>query len=303
MHPILIRFGNFFIGTYGLFAAIGLLTGVFTAARRAKRNELDENMVLDLAFIGIVAGLIGARLTYIGIEYKDFIASLTDPNRSPWEYILTRQGFVFGGGMIAGALAGAWFLRRRGAPVWHTADCLAPSFALGHAFGRLGCFSAGCCWGKVCRLPWAVTFPKVVSPRGEPMGFVYEDHLERGWIPPTATRSLPVHPTQLYEAAALALIFLALVWLWRRRRFEGQIFIAYMALYSAARFIIEFFRGDGERGMLLGLSTSQWIAMAAIGLAVWLWRARRDLPLPYRAPVKTPAAEPAPAAGPAKKKR
>jgi len=284
MHPILFQVGGFFIGTYGLFAALGLLIGVFTAAWRAKKNGLDENLILDLAFIGIVAGLLGSRLTYILINFGDFLATFTDPDRSPFEYIFTRQGFVFAGGMLFGALAGIALLRQRRAPVWHTIDCIAPAIPLGHAFGRIGCFSAGCCWGKICHLPWAVSFPAVYGPKGQPMSFVYEDHLRQGLIPPGARRSLPVHPVQLYEAAALAAIFVFLVWLWRRRRFEGQIFLAYLFAYAAARFLLEFFRGDASRGVLLGVSASQYISVGVFLLAVFFWRQRRNIPLPMRVP-------------------
>ena len=144
---------------------------------------------------------------------------------------------------------------------WSTADALAPGVVLGQAIGRLGCFAAGCCWGKPTSLPWAVTFTDVYASRavGTPM-------------------DTPLHPSQLYESGAAFLIFAFLLWLLPRKRFDGQVTLAYVALYSAVRFGLEFLRGDPERGSWFGgtLSTSQVIAIVLLlGTAVLLPRLRR----------------------------
>jgi phosphatidylglycerol:prolipoprotein diacylglycerol transferase len=132
--------------------------------------------------------------------------------------------------------------------------------ALGHAIGRLGCFSSGCCWGKPTALPWGVTFtdPYAHEMFGVPLG-------------------VPLHPTQLYEAAAEALIFTFLMRRWKKRAFDGQIVALYLALYGAARLLIELVRDDPDRGFLFGglLSTSQFIALLMIGLSAVIWRRRR----------------------------
>ena len=125
---------------------------------------------------------------------------------------------------------------------------------LGQSIGRLGCFAAGCCWGRACDLPWAVTFKDPYTARqvGTPI-------------------DLPLHPTQLYESLATALIFVLLLWIARRKKFNGQVALAYVSLYAAARFAIEFFRGDAARGVVFGgaLSTSQFIAvLMLVGAAV-----------------------------------
>lgn len=280
MHPVLFEIHGFVIATYGLFVALGLLVGLIVSDRMARRHGVDRNIVLDLALIGVVAGILGARLTFIAVNFEDF-------TRSPMDYIFTRQGFVFGGGMIAAVFASIVYLRRKKAGVWRVADVIAPAIPLGHGIGRLGCFSAGCCWGGRCELPWAVTFPRVTGPNGQPMGFVYEQHLHEGWIGPDAIRSLPVHPVQLYEAFSLFLLSAVLFYMWRRRRFEGQIFLIYLLAYPVIRFVLEHFRGDAERGIYGFFSTSQYMSMAVFGAAAVLWFMRWN---------KAPAHEPSTAA-------
>jgi len=269
MHPILIQIGDFFIGTYGLFVALGLLAGLFASDRMARRHNVDRNLILDLALLGIVAGIVGARFLYILVNFEDFL-------KTPMDYILTRQGFVFGGGMIFAVLASIFYIRRKKECVWKVADVIAPAIPLGHGIGRLGCFFAGCCWGGTCELPWAVRFPKVVTTGGEHIGFVYEQHLAREWIAPTATHSLPVHPVQLYESFSLFLLSAILFWAWRRRRFPGQIFLLYLLGYPVIRFTLEYFRGDAERGIYGLFSTSQYLSIAVFLGAILLWLVIKD---------------------------
>jgi phosphatidylglycerol:prolipoprotein diacylglycerol transferase len=158
---------------------------------------------------------------------------------------------VFYGGLIAAVLVSFWYLRRHRMPLWPTCDVFAPGVALGHAIGRLGCFFAGCCYGRPTTLPWGIVFsdPFAASYVGTPLG-------------------VPLHPTQLYEAGA-ELVILALLLLSERRGrpFAGRTFWIYTLLYGISRFIIEFFRGD-ERGSLLGLSTSQFISVMLVALSV-----------------------------------
>jgi phosphatidylglycerol:prolipoprotein diacylglycerol transferase len=133
---------------------------------------------------------------------------------------------------------------------------LAPGVAIGQAIGRLGCFAAGCCYGRAADVPWAVTFHDVYATRqvGTPI-------------------DTPLHPTQLYESAATLAIFIFLRWLSGRKRFDGQVTLAYILLYAVARFVIEFYRGDAARGMVLGgwLSTSQFIAILMVLAVLFLY--------------------------------
>jgi phosphatidylglycerol:prolipoprotein diacylglycerol transferase len=241
--------------TYGLLLAIAFIAGLWVASREAKRQGLDAGRVTDMAIWVLIAGLIGAKVLLVLVDFHYY-------QRSPRElWSIFQSGGVFYGGLIGGALVAWWYSRRHGLGGWSTADALAPGVVLGQAIGRLGCFAAGCCWGKPTSLPWAVTFTDVYASRavGTPM-------------------DTPLHPSQLYESAAAFLIFAFLLWLLPRRRFHGQVTLAYVALYSAVRFGLEFLRGDPERGSWFGgaLSTSQVIAIVLLlGTAVLLPRLRR----------------------------
>jgi phosphatidylglycerol:prolipoprotein diacylglycerol transferase len=225
------------------------------ASREAKRQGLDAGRVTDMAIWVLIAGLIGAKVLLVLVDFHYY-------QRSPRElWSIFQSGGVFYGGLIGGALVAWWYARRHGLAGWSTADALAPGVVLGQAIGRLGCFAAGCCWGKPTSLPWAVTFTDVYASRavGTPM-------------------DTPLHPSQLYESGAAFLIFAFLLWLLPRKRFNGQVALAYVALYSAVRFGLEFLRGDPERGSWFGgaLSTSQVIAIVLLlGTAVLLPRLRR----------------------------
>jgi phosphatidylglycerol---prolipoprotein diacylglyceryl transferase len=241
--------------TYGLLLAIAFIAGLWVASREAKRQGLDAGRVTDMAIWVLIAGLIGAKVLLVLVDFHYY-------QRSPRElWSIFQSGGVFYGGLIGGALVAWWYARRHGLAGWSTADALAPGVVLGQAIGRLGCFAAGCCWGKPTSLPWAVTFTDVYASRavGTPM-------------------DTPLHPSQLYESGAAFLIFAFLLWLLPRKRFDGQVTLAYVGLYSAVRFGLEFLRGDPERGSWFGgaLSTSQVIAIVLLlGTAVLLPRLRR----------------------------
>ena len=241
--------------TYGLLLAIAFIAGLWVASREAKRQGLDAGRVTDMAIWVLIAGLIGAKVLLVLVDFHYY-------QRSPRElWSIFQSGGVFYGGLIGGALVAWWYARRHGLAGWSTADALAPGVVLGQAIGRLGCFAAGCCWGKPTSLPWAVTFTDVYASRavGTPM-------------------DTPLHPSQLYESGAAFLIFAFLLWLLPRKSFHGQVTLAYVALYSAVRFGLEFLRGDPERGSWFGgaLSTSQVIAIVLLlGTAVLLPRLRR----------------------------
>ena len=259
--------GPFTLHTYGFLLAIAFLAGLWAASRQAKREGLDAGRVTDMAVWVLIAGLVGAKVLLVALDWRYF-------STNPRELMaIFQSGGVFYGGLIGGILAAWFYARRHLMPGWQTADVLAPGVVLGQAIGRLGCFSAGCCWGKPTQLPWAVTFTDVYAARqvGTPM-------------------DTPVHPSQLYESLAAFLIFLFLLWMARRKRFHGQVVLAYVALYSAARFALEFLRGDPDRGTWFGgtLSTSQIVALALLlGVALLLPGARKQPVAPQQA---TPAA-------------
>ena len=243
MLPKLFPIGSFFLPTYGLLVVTGVFLALILVRRMANREGLDGEHIFDLGVSIVIAGLIGAKALLVFTE-----PTFLDSWRSAWS--LLRSGGVFYGGLIGGVLAAAYYLRKYKLPFWKTADLFAVGLPLAHAFGRLGCFAAGCCWGGLCDLPWAVTFsnPDAHALTGVPLG-------------------LPLHPTQLYEALFLGILFAFVHWLYPRRRFPGQVVCTYVVLYAAFRFFIEFLRGD-PRGSIDGLSTSQVIAIAAFLLAI-----------------------------------
>jgi phosphatidylglycerol:prolipoprotein diacylglycerol transferase len=217
------------------------------ATARARSRGLDASRVMDLGIIIIIAAIVGAKLLLVAVDFNYY-------RGHPAEiFSLARSGGVFYGGLIAAVLAAFWYLRRHKMPVWVTCDVFAPGIALGHAIGRVGCLFAGCCFGRPTTLPWGIVFsdPFAASYVGTPLGV----HL---------------HPTQLYEAGAeLAILALLLAVERRGRPFAGRTFWFYTLLYGVSRFVIEYFRGD-ERGMLLGLSTSQFISVVLVPLSVYM---------------------------------
>lgn len=267
MHPILFEIKGFFVGSYGVLIMFGVVAALALAMGLARRRRLPPEFFYDLAFVALLSGFVGARLLFAALEWDQ----LTE---DPLGVLFSRSGFVFLGGLVFASVASLFFIFRRGMPVWETADVVAPALALAHAFGRVGCWFAGCCYGKVVSPdhPWAVRFPKMLDEQGElRFSFAYLDHLERGLVDRAAEASAPVIPTQLIETATNLLVCAGLLLLWTRRRFAGQIFAAYLVAYGVARFGLEFARGDSGRGGIGPLSTSQIISLAGLGVAAILW--------------------------------
>ncbi|ACG71257.1 prolipoprotein diacylglyceryl transferase [Anaeromyxobacter sp. K] len=288
MLPVLFRIplpGGAFLPlhTYGLLIAVGFMVGIWLAQREAARRGQDPRRLADLAFWILVAALVGSRVYYMLVNPGDFFSSArflvaTPFGRIPRVLAVWQGGLVFYGGFIGAALTAAWYMRRHRMGFLEHADTLIPSVALGHFFGRLGCFGAGCCWGDVAHghLPWAARFPP------ESLAFQsFADRPDPGqYLAPDRLSTLPLHPTQLYEAFGELGLFLLLVIVVRpRKRFHGQVLAAWLMLYAVLRTGVEAFRGDVERGVVLGLGVGQWtsIVIFAAGAAVWA-RARRSGP-------------------------
>ena len=258
MYPELFRIGNFPINTYGVFLAVAFLCAILIAVRLARRDGLPAEKIYDLSLWMLLAGLVGSKILMLFTEpdYRDNPALLLSLD-------FLRSGGVFYGGLLGAVLAGYFLMKRYKLPWWKTADACAPGIAVANFFGRQGCFAAGCCWGKPTTLPWGVKFSELGH---QITGVPTDVHL---------------HPTQLYESFAMLLVFFFLLWLHKRKRFDGQVILTYALLYSAIRFAIEFVRDDPRGDVfgltsLTGLSTSQLISLViGIWALILLIRRRR----------------------------
>src|SRR5262245_15590901 len=263
MHPELFSLGPVTVYTYGVLLAASYLLGLQFAMWRARKWNLDASRILDLGIYIIVAALLGAKLLLLVTDFDQFRASPADL------LSLARSGGVFYGGLISAVAVAFWYIHRYRLPFWTTCDAFAPAIALGHVTGRLGCFAAGCCYGKPTNVPWAVVFtdPLAAANVGTPLG-------------------IPLHPTQLYEAGAELLILVVILATERRGRpFPGRTFWFYMILYAITRYIIEIFRGD-PRGVVFGISTSQFISvlLAPLAIAMLIWLSRTTPETPQQVP-------------------
>ncbi len=259
MYPELFRIGSFPVTTYGIWLALGMLFALFAASRLAARDGLKRDNIYDLGLWTLVGGLVGSKVLMFFVEENVQVFTLD----------FLRSGGVFYGGLIGGFLAVVVIVRYYKLPFWKVADAFAPAVALGQAFGRQGCFAAGCCWGKPTDLPWGVHFSKLGN--------------EYTGVPIYGPDGgdLHLHPTQLIESFTMLAVFGLLFWLHRRKKFDGQILIAYGIIYSIFRFSIEFIRDDPRGDLfglttLTGLSTSQIVSLivAASSVIFMIWRLR-----------------------------
>lgn len=257
MHPVIFQFGFFKLPAYGLLVACGYLAAIFWVMRRASGSGFKKEDLSDLIFYSVLAGMAGAKLfyavTYWGSLGPDFTSRLFFLLRT-FQY-----GFVFYGGLLFGGAAFFLAARRRKLNALKAADFFAPSLALGHAFGRIGCFLAGCCHGRPSASFLSVTF---TDPACE--------------VDP-ALLGVPLYPVQLLEAAGNFLIFLALARALGRRFRPGAVLALYAALYSAQRFLLEFLRGDDRGASFFGASPAQLISLAVLaGSAALFFRLKAN---------------------------
>ncbi len=256
MHPVLFHVGRLTLHTYGLLVAGGVLFGLWLARRQAEREGLNLDRVWNLGIYMVLAALVGSKLWLVFADWGYYVAH-------PGEILsfsTLLSGGIYYGGFLAAVVVALLYARHSRMRFLALADVYAAPLALGHAVGRLGCFAVGCCYGKPTTLPWGVTFtnPYAHELVGTPLG-------------------IPLHPTQLYEAAAEFLIFVFLFFLGRRQRFTGQLFASYAVLYGLARGTVEFFRGDPDRTLLAGsdFSLMQVVSLALIVIGIFLMTRQR----------------------------
>ncbi len=255
MHKVALDLGFWIIHWYGVLVAFGFLAGLWTASRRGLRSGLSSEAVLDLGPWLILGAVVGSRVLYVISNWHEFAGKPFFNMFKFWQ-----GGLVFYGGLIGGTLATLLYLRWKKLPILKFADVLAPSIALGAVFGRLGCFMNGCCYGRLCHLPWAVHFPADSPPGAEAR-----------------------HPTQVYDALLNLALYAGLAWLYRRKRFDGQVFATHLMCYALLRSFVELFRGDYERSQYLfggWVTPGQFVSAAifAVGLLLFLKLAWRRKP-------------------------
>jgi len=253
--PRLFHLGNFGVPTYGVLVALGVLFGLWISVRNSTKQGIKPENAWDFGIAIVLAGILGAKILYILVDWHTYAQN----PREIFSLATLQAGGVFSGGLLAAFVAAAWFLRKHQMPALATCDAFSPGLAMGHAIGRLGCFAAGCCYGKPTHHFWGVTFTNPLA--NQLVGTPLNEALE---------------PTQLFESAAELGIFLLLTWMFKRKKFDGQIFGSYLFLYGIARFFLEFLRDDPGRGSVFGdvISGTQLIAIGLVLTGGLIWYLR-----------------------------
>ncbi|HCW06827.1 MAG TPA: prolipoprotein diacylglyceryl transferase [Cytophagales bacterium] len=246
MHPVLFHLGSFTIYTYGFLIALGaLLGGLYMWRQGKKRYNMTFDQANTLFLLLIVAGVVGGKVFLI-FENPSFYFS------QPRE-LFSKNGFVFYGSLLTAIPVMLWYFKKNNLPVAGMLDVMAAVTCIVHGFGRIGCFNAGCCYGKPTESFLGVVFTDPVC-QANPL-------------------NVPLHPTQLYEAITIFIILITLLIVERNKKFDGQVFLIYLILYAVARSVIEIFRGDIERGFLIKdfLSNSQLISLLVALVAIYFY--------------------------------
>lgn len=255
---------------YGLMMCLGFVSATLLAARRATHVGFPPETIWDLTFLFLISGVGGARLFYL-IQHGDrvFANCQTAGSYLVAAISLWDGGLVLYGGLIAGTLVYWWFCSSRKLEAWKLGDLIVPSVFLGIAFGRFGCFLYGCCFGDRCSLPWAVEFPI------ESVAFKVQ--LQRGFVPPDALASLPIHPTQLYSVIDGVLLCLLTLAYYPLRSRDGSVVALALLTYPVTRFFIERLRGDEMGQFGTSLTIAQWISLAMLAGGIGLATLRTPL--------------------------
>ena len=242
--------------------SLGVLVGLWISVRNSEKQGIDPERAWNLGILVVLAGIIGAKILYILVDWNFYV----NHPREIFSVSTLRAGGVFSGGLLTALVCAAWYMRKHHLPALATSDAFAPGLALGHAIGRVGCFAAGCCWGRPTHAFWGVTFTNPLANEliGTPLGRALE-------------------PTQLFESAVELANFCVLTWLLKRKKFDGQVIGAYLFLYGVARFFLEFLRDDPGRGEVFGgvMTGTQLISICLViagGVIWWLRPTARAVP-------------------------
>lgn len=251
MFPQLFHIGRFFLPTYGLLASVGVLIGLWISVRNSEKQGINPEHAWNLEILVVLCGIVGAKILYIVNDWGTY----AEHPGEIFSFATLQAGGVFSGGLIGAAIAAVWYIRRHHMPPLGTWDAFVPGLALGHAIGRVGCFTAGCCWGRPTTHFWGVTFTSPLAHAlGTPLG-------------------QPLEPTQLFESAVELANFFLLMWLLKHKKFDGQVIGAYLFLYGVARYFLEFLRDDPGRGSVFGgiMTGTQLIAIGLVVTGGFIW--------------------------------
>lgn len=237
MHPVIFNLGPLEIRTYGVLIAIGFLVAIYSAAYLAEKNGIKKEIIYDLGFVIIISSVIGARLLYVFVWYKYYLNNFLEI------FMVWKGGLVFYGGLIGAVIGGTIFIKKNKFSVLKIGDICMPFVALAHSIGRIGCFYNGCCYGRV----------------DEKCGIIF----------PVIGDNKPHLPTQIYESILNFINFLVLILIYKKlKKIQGLVFYLYFFNYAIIRIIIELFRGDEERGKILIFSTSTFVSIIMLFLAI-----------------------------------
>ena len=218
MYPVLVQVGTFELRTYGVIVVLSFFLGLWLSTKEAKRKGLDPGLIQDFAFYALVGGIIGARIYFVVFSNPAYFLE------KPWEIVAVWHGGIgIIGALLGGFVTAMWYCRKKRLSFWRFADVLVPGVALGQSAGTFACLLNGDSYGKPTDLAWAITYtdPRAMAPL-----------------------NIPLHPVEIYEMAAYLLVFL-LVWQTREKyKTDGFAVLTYFAGYGAARFFVEFFRGN-----------------------------------------------------------
>ena len=244
MFPYLFDLFGWRVPTYGVLVVSAFLAGLAVTGKLARRAGANPDTILDLGVWSAIAGIVGAKLMMVLVDLGDY----TSGRRRLFSIETIQAAGIFYGGFLTALVVAYLYMRRHRLPVLATLDLFAPGIALAHAIGRLGCLFAGCCWGRECSLPWAVTFTRQEAAAlvGVPL-------------------HKALHPTQVYEALAVLAIFGFLCLRISKPHRHGAVIGWYLVLYSAVRFGLEYLRDPQQPNPFDGpLTIAQWISLGMI---------------------------------------
>jgi phosphatidylglycerol---prolipoprotein diacylglyceryl transferase len=244
MYPKLLDLGPITVHTYGLLLAAAFIAGIWVTSRNAKKAGIGPDLIWNLGLVVIFSALVGGKILLFLSDFHYYSQNI----REVFSLSTLRSAGAYYGGLLLALGSATWFLLKKRLPIRTVVDLAAPGIALGQAIARLGCLSAGCCYGKPTHMPWGITFTN-----------------QYAYANVGVTLNMPLHPTQIYESLGAFALFLFLMWRLPKRHVTGQTILEYMTLYAVLRFVVEFFRDDDRSFVFYGLlSTSQLIAILAI---------------------------------------